>query len=535
MDADHHVGVTEPRLRSGDRSLLYQADTLDLLAEFDDESIDAVVTDPPYGLEFMGKEWDSFRVDERAARWSGGASGGAGGFGAIPGGAQLPSYSRRRKTAVCAVCGKRDAFRNPHECGDAAEWRVVGVDDVPVEMRAFQNWCTQWAAECYRILKPGGHLLAFGGTRTYHRLACAVEDVGFDVRDSLVWLYGSGFPKSLDVAKAIDKAAGHWRGQAGEVTSSNDAMAGPNYERTEKGDPVTAAAAAWDGWGTALKPAHEPIVVARKPTIGSVRENVVAHGTGAINIDATRVGDTGGTERAGESPRLSPQGAFTTGHAVHAVHAGRWPPNVLLTHASECGNGGVCVEGCPVGVLDEQSGYGVSPRSRSPDPPAAATWSLGREGGVQVGHDDAGGASRFFPRFADEPDDDAVARDPGFMYVPKASSAQREAGTTPAATPAGPGGWEPRERGNVHPTVKPVGLMRWLVRLVTPPGGIVLDPFAGSGSTLVACIAEGVEWIGVEREADYCTIIEQRVAAARRAVRAQQAAERVRVHREQQG
>jgi hypothetical protein len=143
--------------------------------------------------------------------------------------------------------------------------------------------------ECLRVLKPGGHLLSFGATKTYHRMACAVEDAGFEIRDSIFWCYGSGFPKSLDVSKAIDKAAGHWRGQAGEPTSGNDAMSGANYARTLKGDPITAAAAAWDGWGTALKPAVEPIVVARKPlSEKTVAKNVLKHGTGGINIDGTR-------------------------------------------------------------------------------------------------------------------------------------------------------------------------------------------------------------------------------------------------------
>ena len=407
-----------------------------------DESVDAIVTDPPYGLEFMGKEWDSFRIDA-----------------------------------------------------------------TPVESRAFQNWCYLWATEALRVLKPGGHLLAFGGTRTYHRLACAVEDAGFDVRDTIEWIYGSGFPKSLDVSKAIDKRAG------------------PNYERTDREPPVTDDAKAWDGWGTALKPAHEPIVVARKPLAGSVADTVVAYGTGALNIDATRVagqrhgypngvqGNTfGGTPRRG---RDEPE----EGHP-----AGRWPPNVVLSHDDECAITGRdaegCVEGCPVRLIAEQRGHTSSPasRPRSSDPPAVATWSLGREGGVQVGHDYTGTAARFFPQFSDDDEEGS------FRYVPKAKTAQRSAGI-PVAVPvaAGPGGWSERPEGsaarNPHPTVKPVALMRWLVRLVAPPDGVVLDPFLGSGTTAVAAIAEERRWIGIERDPEYAAVAAARVAAAERAMR----------------
>lgn len=239
---------------------LYHGDCMEVLAEFAEASVDAVVTDPPYGLEFMGKDWDRFRMDPRAARWSGGASGASGSFATSHLGTTLPAYTKRRTTSLCRTCGKRDAFRNPHSCRDAADWTTIPVDEVPIELRAFQNWCHTWALEVVRVLKPGAHVLAFGGARTHHRLICALEDAGLEIRDCLMWLYGSGFPKSLDVSTAIMKAAGVDGGRQ------------------------------WAGWGTALKPAWEPIVLARK-ALGesSIAANVLRHGTGGLNVDRKSV------------------------------------------------------------------------------------------------------------------------------------------------------------------------------------------------------------------------------------------------------
>ena len=340
------------------------ADCLDAMRAMPDASIEAIVTDPPYGLSFMGRDWDH------------------------------------------------------------------GVPGVPF-----------WI-EALRVAKPGAHLVAFGGTRTYHRLACAIEDAGWEVRDCLSWLYGSGFPKSLNVSKAIDKAAGAEREVVGtklgrpgmakdgsNQRSGFDAAFGAGAGKPMATDitaPTTDAARQWQGWGTALKPAWEPIILARKPLIGTVASNVTAHGTGAINVDACRIGE-------------------------------RWPANL---------------------ALDEE---------------AAAM---------------LGDPSRFF-------------------YTAKASRSERNAGCDaidarpqdPTRDVDAPGGNNPRNRGaaarvNSHPTVKPVALMRWLVRMVTPPGGVVLDPFCGSGTTLVAAIEEGFDCVGVEREAEYVAIIEARVAAA---------------------
>jgi site-specific DNA-methyltransferase (adenine-specific) len=285
---------------------LYHGDCLGVIKMLPNDSVDSIVTDPPYGLGFMGKAWDA-----------------------------LPP----------------------------------GQD---------------WAEECLRVLKPGGHLLAFGGTRTWHRLAVAVEDAGFKIRDSIAWMYGSGFPKHR----------------------------------------------------AALKPAFEPIVMACKPFKGSLTANEAIHGTGALAIDGCRVEVAGG--------------------------AGRWPANVVLDAYSAA-------------LLDEQSG--ISPPGYREGRVAPNKHWRGGEGGIKphYGYTDSGGASRFF-------------------YVAKAPKKER-----------------PVVDGVAHATVKPLALMRWLVRLVTPEGGTVLEPFAGSGTTVEACIFEGFHCIAIEREAEYLPLIQARI------------------------
>ncbi|AEK09531.1 DNA methylase [Mycobacterium phage LittleE] len=291
-----------------------------VLASFPDASVDAILTDPPYGLEFMGKDWD--------APWKESDVNADAGFhgGGISATRKLPSFTgttnpkclrckgtrrgRRDGTAKVAVCLCRDGGQFPNVRA--------------VEMRAFQQWSQEWAAECLRVLKPGGYLLAFGGSRTWHRLAAAIEDAGFELRDSIAWLYGSGFPKSLDVSKAIDKAAGAERGASTA--------------------PATEAAWQWQGWGTALKPSFEPIVVARKPLVGTVAANVLEHGTGALNIDACRIETTddlngGAYAKTGNrtvSGSLSPTGMNVPGKTVGKEFeqpSGRWPTNVVLDEA----------------------------------------------------------------------------------------------------------------------------------------------------------------------------------------------------------
>jgi len=272
--------------------------------------------------------------------------------------------------------------------------------------------------EALRVLKPGGHLIAFGGTRTYHRLAVAIEDAGFDVRDCLMWLYGSGFPKSLDVSKAMDKQAGAEREIIGHETKArsetgNSALPtlGANvvYKTWNITAPSTDLAKEWHGWGTALKPAYEPAILARKPLRGTVADNVAQWGTGGFNIDGCRVGDKGG----------------------------RWPSNVILDEDAAA-------------ALDEQSGTG---------------------------------ASRFF-------------------YTAKASRSEREAGLDGVEA----------QRANHHPTVKPIALMRYMIRLVAPRGAVVLDPFMGSGSTGCAAMVEGMQFIGIDITPEYVDIARRRLA-----------------------
>jgi site-specific DNA-methyltransferase (adenine-specific) len=364
--------------------MIYTGDCLDVLRTLPADSVDAIVTDPPYGLAFMGKRWD-------------------------------------------------------YDVPSEAIWR-----------------------ECLRVLKPGGHLLAFAGTRTQHRMAVRIEDAGFEIRDLIAWVYGSGFPKSLDVSKAIDKAAGAEREVVGiRKVSLSDLGQGSGWNAldTSSGQynytaPATPAARKWAGWGTALKPALEPITVARKPLIGTVAENVLAHGTGALNVDGCRVGNEvrynapAGNKAGGNSLNMSAVGMPQD--AKGSTAAGRWPANLIHDGSEEV-----------VGLLND--------------------------------------AARFF-------------------YCAKASAKDRDEGV---AGVAGVGalrdnGRQSRPRKNTHPTVKPTDLMRYLCRLVTPPGGTVLDPFMGSGSTGKAAMLEGFDFIGIERDAEYVKIAEARIGAARR-------------------
>jgi site-specific DNA-methyltransferase (adenine-specific) len=338
-------------------------------------------------------------------------------------------------------------------------------------------------------------------------LACAIEDAGFEIRDQLQWLYGSGFPKSLDVSKAMDKAAGaerrvvgtnpNWRAAMANAGGTVLANRGPGEQvRTE---PATELSQRWAGWGTALKPSHEPIVLARKPLIGTVAANVATHGTGAINVDGCRV--EGGERSLRTSDRRNGNQVYGDGlqgsRAIGETSLGRWPANVILDSDAAA-------------LLDAQSGERkaggkVTGRQQS------RTGQSGIYGHYEAKENspyyDTGGASRFF-------------------YCAKASRAERNAGlagmpeslrgtmndyakpsegrTAPKAT-GGP-------QGNHHPTVKPVALMRWLVRLITPPGGTVLDPFLGSGTTGIASATEGFRFIGIEQDAEYLEIARRRIA-----------------------
>jgi len=339
---------------------------------------------------------------------------------------------------------------------------------------------TLWT-ECLRVLKPGGHLVAFGGSRTYHRLAVAIEDAGFEIRDQIQWIYGSGFPKSLDVSKAMDKQAGveHLREDAGPNPAYRPRAyvwnqgGGETPIRPErKTTPHLDIAKAWHGWGTALKPAHEPAVLARKPLTGTVADNVMTWGCGALNIDGCRVGDEQWVRKGGN--QSTPYGSKITWNTsstpdIDRTQTGRWPANVILDEAA-------------AQVLDEQSGYAKSNGGIRNNKKVMDMFLLGKNPILALSpYHDSGGASRFF-------------------YVAKASKAEREAGLDSDS-----------DRANHHPTVKPIELMRYLVRLVTPNGGTVLDPFMGSGSTGCAAMLEGMDFIGIDITPEYVEIARRRI------------------------
>ena len=355
-----------------------------------DNSIDSIVTDPPYGLGFMGKEWDTFDKSQ---------------FGNIP-----------------------------DECSDENVYNKKGFNTLPrYKTDGLYQFAYDWAAECLRVLKPGGHLLSFAGSRTYHKICMGIEDAGFEIRDQIMWVYGQGFPKSLNISKALDKV-----GIENELHHL----------------------------GTSLKPAHEPIVLARKPlSEKSIAENVLKHGTGGINIDGSRIGtDDIKTNGWGDK-------GFVAGENYEGgIHQGRFPANIIFDE--EAGK-----------LLDEQSGNKTGARglvkgtepSHTKKNKIYGDYSM-VEGKYAKPKDDLGGASRFF-------------------YCPKASKKDKNIDDTT----------------NNHPTVKPTDLMRYLINLVTPKGGTTLDPFMGSGSTGKAAVRCGVNFIGIEKEEEYMKIAKARI------------------------
>jgi DNA modification methylase len=334
-------------------------DCRDVLRTLADNSVDSVVTDPPYELGFMGKSWDSTGI----------------------------AY-------------------------DVTVWE-----------------------ECLRVLKPGGHILAFGGSRTFHRLAVAVEDAGFEIRDTIAWISSKTFPKSLNVEKAMDKA-----GMDGSVAA---------------------------GWGTGLKQVVEPVVLGRKPLIGTVAENFLAWGVGGLNIDASRIGTGEGRSSGGKSGGHTDKNLYKLGHSgsVERAEGGRWPANVILDEVT-------------AGLVDEQSGVSKSGDKKPHKQQSTAQNKFNYSSStINAFAGDSGGASRFF-------------------YQAKASKRDRNEGL---------------ETPSTHPTVKPTQLMRYLIKLVTPPGGTVLDPFTGSGSTGKAALLDGFKFVGAELTEEYLPIIEGRL------------------------
>lgn len=491
----------------GEHFTLYHGDNRSILPILAENSVDAIVTDPPYELGFMGKSWDASGV----------------------------------------------AF-------DSATWR-----------------------EAMRVLKPGGHLLAFSGSRTYHRIAVAIEDAGFEIRDQIMWLYGSGFPKSLDISKAIDKGTGenkarqiqfvNWMRSTGitakqineatktqmashyiglsqpaiatadlfdalrpylpevpeeieklvaertgiewtayknrEVVGTKPSSLGGTVAAGERNQeiidyhknkivditaPATAEAKQWQGWGTALKPAHEPIVVARKPLIGTVAANVLTYGTGGLNIDGARVGNEVLPEQKAGQAQI---GTFERDNMVTPERIGRWPANVIHDGSDE--------------VVE------LFPQSKAPKPyeKSKAGWltpgSTHEVNDLQsVEYGDSGSAARFFycaktsKRDRNEGLEDFEAQRRAGL-----KGSDRDGDINPVSER-----WRTQPSQNHHPTVKPTDLMRYLCRLVTPKGGIVLDPFTGSGSTGKAAIYEGFNFIGIEMTDEYLPIAKARIEFA---------------------
>jgi site-specific DNA-methyltransferase (adenine-specific) len=434
---------------------IHHGDCREVMATLDAESVDAIVCDPPYGL----------------------TSGKKGGSGVASQHDEKKPFGRASQVNVGGFMGMK--------------WDngVPGVE----------FW-----TEALRVAKPGAHLLAFGGTRTYHRLACAIEDAGWEIRDCVMWVYGSGFPKSHDVSKAIDKAAGAERGRKTVRSKSvSTVYAQDEWTRQNGGtrldaEPITAAARQWQGWGTALKPAWEPIIVARKPLCGTVAENVMRHGTGGINVDGCRVGTDGGcqTSHPCESKKDGPGFTSYSFPSPRADGLGRWPANLIHDGNDEV-----------VGLF--------------PANVKGGTWN--RTAGARHFNND--GQPTDYQTSGSDGTTGSAAR---FFYCAKASKADRDEGCEGIAeklvvrmatqngtsdTPSKAMERFAAAARNHHPTVKPTALMRYLCRLVTPPGGVVLDPFTGSGSTGKGAVLEGFRFIGIEREAEYVEIAKARIAA----------------------
>lgn len=405
--------------------MILRGDCLEVMRTLEPDSVDAIVTDPPYGIGFMGKAWDGKDIEARMV-------------------------NRRAAPSRDPSAADNGAHRSAAAAAGA-------YDLSPQGMRAFQQFSADWAREAIRVLKPGGYLVSFAAARTYHRMVCGFEEAGLEVRDQILWIFGSGFPKS----KNLD----------GE----------------------------WEGWGTALKPAHEPICLARKPLIGTVAANVRTYGTGALNIDGCRIpvddvayarncsGDRGHDDNRTRSMDFG----MTAGSASTL---GRWPANLVHDGSDEV-----------LAQFPREAGASAPVRGTEASSLIVNAYGA-RERVAGAFHGDRGSAARFF-------------------YCAKADRADRNDGcdgmeAKPLLWSSGaqsPGTFQAegtrRASENNHPTVKPTDLMRWLCRLVTPPGGLILDPFTGSGSTGRGAIAEGFRFVGIELDPDYAAIAEARIRA----------------------
>ena len=421
---------------------IIHGDCLEELKRLEDNSVDAVITDPPYGLSNTKPQ----QVADVLKAWVTGDT--------------------------VSVPAKRGGF--------------MGKD-----WDSFVPPPAVWE-ECMRVLKPGGHMAVFAGARTQDLMGLSIRLAGFEIRDTLGWIHSQGFPKGQDLGKIIDKKLGAERTEVAgrgwhiRTGGGSGVTIGHFAEKYEKGDatvgrevfaPATSEAKRWTGWNSQLKPAIEPIILARKPLDGTVANNVLAHGVGGLNIDACRVGtQVSGTRTNGSANDIYGDLSYTAGETWEPSAAGRFPANVLLDeHAAK--------------EMDKQSGWSPSnarkrkkPKGKKGDPSEFLGTLKGTGAGYEVS--DSGGASRFFPVF---------------KYQAKAPKKER-----PVIE---------REDGTKiqHPTVKPVALMEWLVELIAPPGGVVLDPFAGSGTTLQAALNKGFTPIGIEQDADYIKLIEKRL------------------------
>ena len=406
-DIDVKPEIYFDKVEIGEGNYIYNGDNIEVLRTLPDNSVDSVVTDPPYGLKFMGKQWDY----------------------------DVPSVEL---------------------------WR-----------------------ECYRVLKPGGYLLSFGSSRTYHRMAVKVEDAGFEIRDQIMWVYGSGFPKSHNVGKAVDKLQGNERILVGLNPNARDGGGIIKIIEKKKDDIITIGNSEWEGFGTALKPAHEPIVMARKPFKGSVAKNVLKWSTGGINIDDCRIGEELITTNG-----YGINGFVASENYKPSSHIGRFPANIIFDEEAR-------------EILDEQSGVTKSSSNKWVGEDTSPIYGKYKFRIREKTYDDKGGASRFF-------------------YCPKPSKKEKEEGLenleSKLLSRVNKGGlendprWEPKLRKNTHSTVKPLKLIQYLIRLVTPIGGITIDPFFGSGTSGKSALREDNDYkfIGIEKEKEYFNIAVER-------------------------
>ncbi len=524
-------------------------DCIEELKKLEENSVDAIITDPPYGLGFMNKEWDNPDKEKELIE--------------------------RKRSEERKAEGK-----SPTDAPFSQSVRPGLAIKGAKENKWFQEWSEKWSKEAIRVLKPGGYMLVCCATRMYHRMTCGIEDAGFEIRDTIMWLYGSGFPKSLNIGKQIDKRGGKyvdWRkfqkwlkdtkensgytnpqldevlgfstkggGMFGHFINPSQAQLprAKTYKQMKeilkldktfdelieeaereitgkdgrgeikedmffhkggevdkaigygkwdlKDKPATPEAKQWEGWGTALKPACEPIVVARKPlSEKNVALNVLKHGTGGINIDECRVKHKEDLSKKGDEHKLDTQKQGWGFKSVDRGNQGRFPANIILDE--EAGK-----------MLDEQSGISKSQTGSSTGAGFQDEFVGGKSGGgIELQkYSDKGGASRFF-------------------YCAKASKSERNLGCEDMEDKTTDDGREvvsdrPHQRGasqrkNNHPTVKPIKLMEYLIKLISREGAIVLDPFLGSGTTAIACLKLNHKFIGIEKEEEYVKIAQARI------------------------